>query len=56
MRVMLLFYLAPLWTVILSRLLLGEVLTPAGVGVMLLSFGGAMIVSATFFSGRLRQQ
>lgn len=44
MRVMLLFYLAPLWTVILSRLLLGEMLTPAGVGVMLLSFGGAMIM------------
>lgn len=42
MRVMLLFYLAPVWTVILSRWLLGEVLTPAGVVVMLLSFCGAM--------------
>lgn len=42
MRVMLLFYLAPLWTVILSRLLLGEVLAPSGVVVMLLSFCGAM--------------
>ena len=41
MRVLLLFYLAPLWTVLLSRLLLNERLSAAGAGVIALSLGGA---------------
>lgn len=41
MRVLLLFYLAPLWTVMLSRLLLGERLGLAGAQVVALSLGGA---------------
>lgn len=41
MRVLLLFYLAPLWTVMLSRVLLGERLGLAGVQVVALSLGGA---------------
>ncbi|MQM31510.1 MAG: permease, partial [Candidatus Accumulibacter phosphatis] len=36
-RVLLLFYLAPLWTVLLSRLLLDERLNHAGAGVIALS-------------------
>ena len=40
-RVLLFFYLAPLWTVVLSRLLLDEGLTRAGVGVIALSLLGA---------------
>ncbi|MFZ4537970.1 DMT family transporter [Propionivibrio sp.] len=40
-RVLLLFYLAPLWTVLLSRLLLGERLNRAGVFVIALSLAGA---------------
>ncbi|EXI84995.1 MAG: carboxylate/amino acid/amine transporter [Candidatus Accumulibacter regalis] len=40
-RVLLLFYLAPLWTVLLSRLLLGERLGRAGAGVVALSLLGA---------------
>lgn len=44
MRVLLLFYLAPLWTVILARLLLGERLVLHGYLVMLLSLGGAFIM------------
>ncbi|HQW19998.1 MAG TPA: DMT family transporter [Rhodocyclaceae bacterium] len=42
MRVLLLFYLAPLWTVFLSRLLLGERLSLAGGAVVVLSLGGAV--------------
>lgn len=41
MRVLLLFYLAPLWTVLLSRLLLGERLDRFGAFVILLSLAGA---------------
>jgi drug/metabolite transporter (DMT)-like permease len=40
-RVLLLFYLAPLWTVLLSRFLLGERLNRFGVFVILLSLAGA---------------
>lgn len=40
-RVLLLFYLAPLWTVILSRLLLGERLNRFGAFVVALSLAGA---------------
>ncbi len=42
MRVLLLFYLAPLWTVLLSRVLLGERLNGAGGVVILLSLAGAV--------------
>lgn len=41
MRVLLLFYLAPLWTVLLSRVLLGERLNRFGFFVILLSLAGA---------------
>ncbi|MFO1345660.1 MAG: DMT family transporter [Rhodocyclaceae bacterium] len=41
MRVLLLFYLAPLWTVLLSRVLLGERLNVFGACVILLSLAGA---------------
>lgn len=41
MRVLLLFYLAPLWTVLLARLLLGERLNMFGAFVILLSLAGA---------------
>lgn len=40
-RVLLLFYLAPLWTVLLSRLLLGERLNRFGIFVITLSLSGA---------------
>ena len=40
-RVLLLFYLAPLWTVFLARFLLGERLTVFGAFVVLLSLAGA---------------
>lgn len=40
-RVLLLFYLAPLWTVVLSRLLLGERLCRVGAGIIVLALGGA---------------
>lgn len=43
-RVLLLFYLAPLWTVLLSRLLLGERLCGVGVGIIGLSLAGAFIL------------
>ena len=43
-RVLLLFYLAPLWTVLLSRLLLGERLNRIGVFVIALSLTGAATV------------
>ena len=42
MRVLLLFYLAPLWTVPIARIVLGERLDRAGFGVMALAFAGAM--------------
>jgi drug/metabolite transporter (DMT)-like permease len=44
MRVLLLFYLAPLWTVLLSYWLLGERLNRYGYIVISLSFGGAIIM------------
>lgn len=44
MRVLLLFYLAPLWTVLLARLLLDERLTRAGLAVVALSLAGAAIM------------
>ena len=44
MRVLLLFYLAPLWTVIFSRLLLSEKLNKHGYMVMALSLGGAIVM------------
>lgn len=43
-RVLLLFYLSPLWTVVFSRILLGEKLNRAGVMIMALSLGGAMVM------------
>jgi drug/metabolite transporter (DMT)-like permease len=42
MRVLLLFYLAPLWTVPIARLVLGERLDRIGLIVMALAFAGAM--------------
>ncbi len=42
MRVLLLFYMAPFWTVLLSRILLGEKLDGAGWLVLLTSFSGAI--------------
>jgi drug/metabolite transporter (DMT)-like permease len=42
MRVLLLFYLAPLWTVPMSRVILGERLDARGMAVMGLAFLGAM--------------
>lgn len=44
MRVLLLFYLSPLWTVLLSRTLLGERLSRAGAGVIGLSMAGAIVM------------
>lgn len=44
MRVLLLFYLSPLWTVLLARLLLGERLNPLGMAVIGLSLCGAMVM------------
>ena len=44
MQVMLLFYLAPLWTLLFARVLLGERPGPAGLLVMGLSLGGAVIM------------
>lgn len=44
MRVLLLFYLSPLWTVLLSRALLGERLSRAGAGVIALSMCGAFVM------------
>lgn len=44
MRVVLLFYLAPVWTVLFARLLLGERLTAAGYVLMLLAITGALIM------------
>ncbi len=44
MRVVLLFYLAPVWTVLCARLLLGERLTAAGYGLMVLALTGALVM------------
>ena len=44
MRVLLLFYLSPLWTILLSRFLLGERLTLVGAGVIGVSLVGALIM------------
>lgn len=44
MRVLLLFYLAPLWTVAFARLFLGERPGLAGFGVMALALGGALVM------------
>lgn len=44
MRVLLLFYLAPLWTVLLSRVLLREKVSFAGTAVVILSLIGAAIM------------
>lgn len=46
MQVMLLFYMAPLWTVIFARILLGEKPGAAGYIVIALSLGGAAIMLA----------
>jgi drug/metabolite transporter (DMT)-like permease len=43
-RVVLLFYLMPLWAVLLARWLLGEPLTAAAFGRIALALGGAMVV------------
>jgi drug/metabolite transporter (DMT)-like permease len=43
-RVVLLFYLMPLWAVLLARLLLGERFTPVAVLRVLLALGGAAVV------------
>ncbi|HZV55248.1 MAG TPA: DMT family transporter [Rhodocyclaceae bacterium] len=44
MRVLLLFYLAPLWTVLLARLLLNERLHAVGAAVVGLSLAGAVVM------------
>lgn len=44
MRVVLLFYLAPAWTVLFARLLLGERLSGAGYALMLIALAGAVIM------------
>jgi len=44
MRVLLLFYLAPLWTVLLARLLLAEKVSLAGTAVIVLSLSGAVVM------------
>lgn len=44
MRVMLLFYLAPLWTLLLARLLLHETAGRRGLAVIFLSVGGAFVM------------
>jgi drug/metabolite transporter (DMT)-like permease len=44
MRVLLLFYLAPLWTVPIARVLLKEKATLSGLAVMALAFAGAMVM------------
>ena len=44
MRVVLLFYLAPLWTVLFAQLLLGEKATAFGYFLILVAFAGAMVM------------
>lgn len=43
-RVLLLFYLSPLWTVIFARLLLGEKLSPIGALIIAISLAGASVM------------
>lgn len=43
-RVLLLFYLSPLWTVIFARLLLGERLNAVGAGIVAVSLAGACVM------------
>jgi drug/metabolite transporter (DMT)-like permease len=43
-RVMLLFYLAPLWTVVFARILLGEKAGPVGYPIIALSLAGAIVM------------
>jgi drug/metabolite transporter (DMT)-like permease len=43
-RVMLLFYLAPLWTVVLARVLLGEKAGPVGYPIIALSLAGPIVM------------
>lgn len=43
-RVVLLFYLSPLWTMLFARMLLGEALTGRGYGVMALAVAGAGVM------------
>jgi drug/metabolite transporter (DMT)-like permease len=44
LRVMLLFYLAPLWTVVFARVLLGEKAGPVGYPIIALSLAGAIVM------------
>lgn len=44
MRVMLLFYLAPLWTLLFARILLGEQAGPWGGAIMVLALAGAYVM------------
>lgn len=44
LRVVLLFYLAPVWTMLFARALLGERLSGAGYGVMLIALAGAALM------------
>ncbi len=44
MRVVLLFYLAPVWTMLFARMLLGERLARAGLGLMMLALAGAAVM------------
>lgn len=44
MRVVVLFFLAPLWTVFFARVLLGEKLTLWGWAIMVFSFAGALVM------------
>ena len=44
MRVVLLFYLAPVWTMLFARMLLGEQLSLAGLGLMLFALAGAIVM------------
>ena len=43
-RVMLLFYLAPLWTMVFARVLLGEKAGPVGYPIIALSLAGAIVM------------
>jgi len=44
LRVMLLFYLSPVWVLLLGRVVLGELLTPRALGVTTLALSGAMVM------------
>jgi len=52
MRVMLLFYLAPLWTLLFARLILEETAGRLGLAILLLSLAGAFVMLGGF-SGNL---